>query len=227
MISVIIPVLNEEAALKKLIPYLHDAIEGKSAELVFIDGGSSDKTVQVCREWGKTIYISPLNGRASQMNFGAEKCNGNILYFLHADSFPPRDFIQDILNSIEKGFIAGCYRLAFKPELPLLKLYAWFTRFDVDLFRFGDQSLFVKRKVFEKIGGFDQSLKVMEDQQIVVNLKKYGKYKVMNNSIITSSRKYLKVGVLKLQLIFTIIVIFFYLGVSQTVMSDFYSKQVQ
>jgi hypothetical protein len=66
----------------------------------------------------------------------------------------------------------------------------------------------------------------MEDQQIVVDLKKEGEFKIMNNAVVTSSRKYKKVGVLKLQLIFTIIVIFYYLGVSQKVMADFYSKQV-
>lgn len=78
------------------------------------------------------------------------------------------------MKSIEEDYIAGCYRLAFEPELPLLKLYAWFTKFDYDLFRFGDQSLFVTRDAFDKVDGFDQRLKVMEDQQIVVDLKKKG-----------------------------------------------------
>ncbi|MBO6622736.1 MAG: TIGR04283 family arsenosugar biosynthesis glycosyltransferase [Balneola sp.] len=227
MVSVIIPVFNEENALNELIPYLEGAIKDKNAELVFVDGGSDDNTVQICKKLGKTIYLSPVKGRASQMNFGAKKCRGEILYFLHADSLPPENFIEDILKTKDEDYIAGCYRLAFKPELPLLKLYAWFTKFDIDLFRFGDQSLFVTRKAFEKVGGFDQNLKVMEDQQIVVDMKKEGKFKIMNNAIVTSSRKYIKVGVLKLQLIFTVIVILYYLGVSQKVMSDFYSKQVQ
>ncbi len=227
MVSIIIPVFNEESTLNDLIPYLQNAIKDKNAELLLIDGSSSDNTVQICKELGATIYLSPLKGRASQMNYGAEKSSGDILYFLHADSLPPQNFIDDILENINEDYIAGCYRLAFKPELPLLKLYAWFTKFDNDLFRFGDQSLFVTRKAFEKIGGFDHKLKVMEDQQIVVDLKKEGKFKIVNNSIITSSRKYMKVGVLKLQLVFTIIVIFYYLGVSQKVMADFYAKQVQ
>lgn len=226
MISIIVPVYNEEVGLKSFISYLQKHTSGEKAELIFIDGGSTDKTVEICKELGYKIYTSPIRGRASQMNYGAEKSTGDILYFLHADSIPPKSLIKDILKSIDEGCIAGCYRLAFEPELPLLKLYAWFTRFDNNLFRFGDQSLFVTRRAFEKVGGFDQNLKVMEDQQIVVDLKKEGKFKIMNNKIATSSRKYNKVGVLKLQLIFTIIVIFYYLGVSQKVMADFYSKQV-
>ena len=226
MISIIVPVYNEEAGLKKFISYLQKHTSREKAELIFIDGGSTDKTVEICIEFGIKIYKSPIKGRASQMNYGAEKSTGDILYFLHADSLPPKNFIKDILKSIDEDYIAGCYRLAFEPELPLLKLYAWFTKFDNDLFRFGDQSLFVTRDAFDKVDGFDQRLKVMEDQQIVVDLKKEGKFKIMNNSIITSSRKYMKVGILKLQLIFTIIVIFYYLGVSQKVMADFYSKQV-
>ena len=226
MISIIVPVFNEEAGLKKFISNLQKHISGEKAELIFIDGGSTDKTVEICKEFGHKIYVSPIKGRASQMNYGVEKSSGDILYFLHADSLPPKNFIKDILKSINEGCIAGCYRLAFEPELPFLRLYAWFTKFDNDLFRFGDQSLFVTRKAFDKVGGFDQSLKVMEDQQIVVDLKKEGEFKIMNNAVVTSSRKYKKVGVLKLQLIFTIIVIFYYLGVSQKVMADFYSKQV-
>lgn len=227
MISIIVPVFNEEEFLEDFIVSVSSIIKGKNAELIFIDGGSTDNTVHICKKHEKTVYISPLKGRAHQMNFGAKKSSGEVLYFLHADSLPPKQFVEDIKRNISKGYIAGCYRLSFKPDLPLLKFYAWFTRFDIDLFRFGDQSLFMKRDVFEKINGFDPTLKVMEDQKIVTDLKKVGKFKIMEDSIVTSSRKYQRVGVLKLQLIFTIIVIFYYLGLSQKVMSDFYSKQVQ
>ena len=226
MISIIIPVFNEQDSLKDLIPYLKTIIMGKDAELIIIDGGSTDSTINICREFSTNVYTSPLRGRAAQMNYGAEKSKGEVLYFLHADSFPPNYFIEDIQNALEVGYIAGCYRLEFRPVSRLLKVYAWFTRFDIDLFRFGDQSLFVKRETFEKIKGFDQNLKVMEDQKIVRDLKKLGTFKIMENSVVTSSRKYLKIGMFKLQLIFTIIVIFYYLGVSQKVMSHFYSEQL-
>ena len=226
MLSIIVPVFNEEEFIEGCINSLERAIKGKNAELIFIDGGSTDKTTQICRELGKQVYDSPLKGRASQMNFGAEKSSGDVLYFLHADSEPPISLVEDIQKSIDQGYIAGCYRLAFNPEHSLLKLYAWFTRFDVDLFRFGDQSLFVKKEVFENVKGFDEDLKVMEDQKIISDVKKYGKFKIMDDCVVTSSRKYLKVGVVKLQLIFTIIVISYYLGVSQKVMSHFYSKQL-
>ena len=226
MLSIIVPVFNEEEFLEDFINSLENVIKGKNAELIFIDGGSTDSTAQICRKLGKKIYLSSQKGRAAQMNLGAEKSIGEVLYFLHADSVPPFSFMEDIQQNIDQGYIAGCYRLSFNPEHSLLKLYAWFTRFDIDLFRFGDQSLFVKREVFENIKGFDEDLKVMEDQKIVSDLKKLGRFKIMSNYIVTSSRKYLKVGVVKLQLIFTIIVISYYLGVSQKVMAHFYSKQL-
>lgn len=226
MISIIVPVINEEIILKKFIPYINRCISDKNAELIFVDGGSTDETVSVCTKNGAKVYRSPKQGRASQMNYGASKAQGSILYFLHADSLPPLSFVDDICENISKGYSAGCYRLRFKPAHYILSFYAWFTRFNVDFFRFGDQSLFVKKEKFDKIKGFDESLKVMEDQQIVKDLKGVGKFIIMKKEITTSSRKYGKVGVIKLQLIFTVIVCLYYIGVSQTAIVDFYKKKL-
>lgn len=226
MISIIVPVYNEEETLGKFISYLSKIISHREAELIFVDGGSTDLTQEICKKSIGKLYDSPTKGRATQMNFGASKAKGEILYFLHADSFPPINFIDDIFENIKKGFPSGCYKLSFDSDEILLKFYTWFTKFNLDVFRFGDQSLYIRKDLFEKVGGFNNSLIVMEDQQIVREIKKLGKFTVMNGAVTTSSRKYKRIGVLKLQLIFTLIVILFYMRVNQEVLVHFYSTQI-
>lgn len=226
MISVIVPIYNEAEGIEKFIHSLKQFSLGEDVELIFVDGGSTDNTVQICKANDVNVLLSPERGRAHQMNYGAMMAKGDVLYFLHADSSPPQNFIFDIKSNLEKGFKAGCYQLSFTPDHFLLKLYAWFTRFDIDFFRFGDQSLFVTKKAFSEAGGFKESLKVMEDQQIVRDLKKENPFIIMDDCVKTSSRKYIKFGVIKLQLLFTLIVVLYYLGVSQDVIAHLYSNQL-
>ncbi len=84
-----------------------------------------------------------------------------MLYFLHADSIPPNNFITQILRAYKDGAKSGCFRLAFDYHHWFLKANAWFTRFNVNAVRFGDQSLFVTKDVFQKCGGFRENLRMM------------------------------------------------------------------
>lgn len=120
-------------------------------EIIVAYGGSNDATEQRVRATGVTFLKSPKKGRAAQMNAGAAIAKAAVLYFLHADSFPPVGFTTTILQKIKKGYGSGCYRLQFDFKHWFLKLNCWFTRFDVNAFRLGDQSLFLKREVFEHI----------------------------------------------------------------------------
>jgi hypothetical protein len=112
--------------------------------------------------------------------------------------------------------------LTFDSPHPILKFYAWFTRFDVDIFRFGDQSLFVRKALFQKVGGFNENLLVMEDQEIVSRLKSHAQFGIIEKPVSTSARKYQRFGLFRLQLIFTIIVVLFYINISQEVIAHFY-----
>ncbi len=224
MLSVIIPVYNESEGISGLLTYLNTELKDSDSEIIVVDGGSTDNTVQLCEKHGVNVLVCDKKGRASQMNFGALKANGDVYYFLHADSYPPKGFLEDILNQIEYGVDAGCYQLNFSPNNRVLSFYAWFTQFNLNIFRFGDQSLFVSKKVFEGIGGFDERLKVMEDQKIVRDLKKVGKFTIINKKVTTSSRKYFQVGLIKLQIIFTLILCSYYLGVRQDTLINVYKK---
>lgn len=216
MISIIIPVYNEEDYIGKTIRYLSDC--NKAAlinEIIVSDGGSTDETVNEAECAGARVIISPVKGRAAQMNKGVSIAKGNILYFLHADSIPPKDFTGQILDACNEGAVSGCFRLAFDYNHWFLKANVWFTRFNVNAVRFGDQGLFVTKDVFQKAGGFREDLLMMEDQEIIYRIKKYGRFKVMNDVVVTSARKYLDNGIYRMQGIFFYIWLLYYLGYSQ------------
>lgn len=224
MISVIIPAYNEAKSLPKLIAFLFSLSESKEIEVIISDGGSTDQTVELSKTSGAIVVRSPKKGRAAQMNFGASVASGDILYFLHADSYPPTTFTKDIEESLSRGYSSGCYRLVFDDPHPLLQFYSWFTKFDLDYFRFGDQSLFIKKELFTSLSGFNEKLLVMEDQMFVKKIKEKADFEILNGEVTTSARKYRQVGVIKLQLIFAIILILFYLGVSQESIIRFYKR---
>lgn len=222
MISIIIPAYNEEENIGRLIDFLSKHSMGDQSEIIIVDGGSTDETVRVAESYGARVLTSPQKGRAQQMNFGAKKARGEVLYFLHADTLPPSTFIADIKEKMNQGFDCGCFRLSFDNHNPVLRFYAWFTRFNIDAFRFGDQSLFVKKALFCQINGFNEKLLVMEDHEIVTRLKNHAQFGIINKAVVTSARKYQQFGVFRLQLIFSIIVVLFYLKISQEVLAHFY-----
>lgn len=224
MISIIIPTFNEQDSISELITFLKKQDQQNAIEIIICDGGSTDATKEIAKKSGAIVLESPIKGRGAQMNYGASKASGEVLYFLHADTYPPDGFKKDIEEALIDGYEAGCYRLSFDNDHPILTFYCWFTKFDIDYFRFGDQSLFIKKSLFDKLDGFNEEFIVMEDQDIVRRIKKSTGFKILSKSVSTSARKYEKVGIVKLQLIFAIILIRFYLGTPQNKLLDFYKR---
>lgn len=227
MISIIIPAYNEEKKIGDLIAYLHKHCRKEEAEIIIVDGGSTDNTVELAQKKGAVTITSPQKGRAKQMNYGAKNAKGEWLYFLHADTTPPPTYIADIRNAVKTGYDCGCFRLRFDSNQPVLKFYSWFTRFDIDFFRFGDQSLFVKKTLFDQVNGFDEALMVMEDQEIVSRLKAHAQFSIIPKPVFTSARKYENIGVFRLQLIFVLVVFLYYLRVNQHVIMHFYKENLR
>lgn len=227
MISVIIPTYNEEAHIKTTIQRLWKHDEVNLVKEIFIaDGGSTDNTIDIAKIEGVKVIQCP-KGRAVQMNRGALHANQSILYFLHADSIPPEKFSSAISEAYQRGAVSGCFRLSFDYDHWFLKAHCWFTRFDVNAVRFGDQSLFVSRDIFKKCGGFREDLLMMEDQEIIHRIKKYGAFKVMNDYVTTSARKYLDNGIYLMQAIFYRIWLLYYLGYSQERLLKLYRRLIK
>lgn len=214
-ISIIIPVFNEEGVIGNTIQYLKSVTVNKQIEIIVVDGGSIDATIKEVEAEHVIVIKSARKGRAAQMNEGAKAADGTVLYFLHADSLPPASFHHDIVEAVQNGNNIGCYRLRFDYDHWFLKFNAWFTRFDVNAFRYGDQSLFVMKDNFEKVGGFCEKHIVMEDQEIVKRLRPHGKFIILSKEITTSARKYVENGIFKMQGIFFLIYFMYQLGYSQ------------
>lgn len=227
MLSIIIPTYNEADQIASTINNIQVANSLYEMEIIIVDGGSTDTTTQICRQLGATVIESERKGRAAQMNRGAAAARFEIIYFLHSDSIPPKDFITQILNAFNDGAESGCFRLRFDHKHWFLQANAWFTRFNVNAVRFGDQSLFVTKNIFLQAGGFREDLLMMEDQEIIHRLKKYGSFKVLNDVVVTSARKYLVNGVFRMQGIFYCIWAMYYIGFSQKQMLQFHKKFIK
>lgn len=227
-ISVVIPCLNEEESIGRLVHYLIDTdTNNQILEVLVVDGGSTDRTVEAAELAGAMVVVhSQQRGRAVQMNRGASETKGDILYFVHADSFPPASYANDIVRAVASGYLSGCYRLAFDRKHWFLRLSCWFTRFNWNIFRFGDQSLFVSRHVFIQAGGFEQGVIVMEDQEIIARIRRLCDFRVLDNCITTSARKYESNGIFRLQAIFFVILALYKLGASQERLTRFYNFAV-
>ena len=195
-------------------------------EIIVVDGGSTDQTVIRAKQLGATVIHSPKRGRAQQMNFGAQKATADLLYFVHADTLPPKTFVSDIHTAITDGFPIGCYRFEFNSPRKLLKLNAYFTRFDKMWCRGGDQTLFVTRSVFDELEGYCPRHLIMEEYDFIARARKKYPFKIMPKSVIVSARKYDNNGYLKVQFANLIVFNMYRLGFSQKKMLKFYRNML-
>ncbi len=189
-ISIIIPVHNEAENIDKLVRYLIQHKKKSVSEILVVDAGSTDNTMEIAKQAGAITIISPRKGRAAQMNYGASLATGDILYFVHADTFPPSSFANDIIEAVAQGFEVGRYRTKFNSTKWYLKINAWFTRFDWFICMGGDQTLFITKALYEKSSGFRTDMKIMEEFEFVPRVRKLSLYKIFKKSALVSARKY-------------------------------------
>jgi len=243
MLSIIIPVLDESGSIERLVVHLMDNLSGKTnIELIFVDGGSQDNTREILKNInnkielhskftssGKNLSINVYEskrGRARQMNFGAKNATGKILYFLHADSYPPKNFDRYIVESVEKGNPAGCFRMKFDSDHWWLFLAGWFTQFNIKAFRGGDQSQFITQVLFEEIGGFDENYRIYEDNILIEELYRRKQFVIIPHILITSARRYREKGIGNLQYHFWRIHLKKFLGADAEELYHYYAKNI-
>lgn len=226
-ISIIIPILNEEATIGKLLNHLFENSSKENiADLIVVDGGSTDHSESIIKKFQNVTFLKSDKGRAKQMNIGAKNAKGNILYFLHADSFPPKHFDQLIINEVENGNLAGCFKMKFDSNHWWLKLAGWLTHFRWRACRGGDQSQFITKKLFNTIGGFDERFVVYEDNDLINKLYAINQFVVIQQWLTTSARRYEHNGVWKLQYHFWMIYMKKWFGASADELYGYYKKHI-
>lgn len=210
MVSIIIPVLNEEKNIEKsLIQF--NGLKGDK-EIIVVDGGSSDSTKQIAERFAKVVLSE--RGRANQMNKGAAKARGDILWFVHLDSIINEDSIEKIQLAIDEKYVGGGFLLKFYDYDTLFMKYISTTsnlRAKYLGLYFGDQGIFVRRDVFESVGGYPRQ-EIMEDWEFSLLMKKMGKLKLINTTIGTSARRFKNGGQLKTHLLMHKIKLMYLLG---------------
>lgn len=230
MISIIIPVLNEAGNLPATLANIQTA--GK-VEVIVVDGGSQDSTVQIARYLGVKVLSAP-GGRACQMNVGAKAATGNILLFLHADTrLPPRfdAMVAGAIFAASSGKtpalvpIAGAFELRIDALPRSLRLIEsginWRSRWLQ--MPYGDQAIFLKTEVFHDIGGFPE-LPIMEDFELMRRLRCLGRIVIIPVPVLTSGRRWLRLGVFKTTLINQIAIIAYLLGVPPEQIAHWYRR---
>lgn len=202
MISIIIPTLDEESHLGHLLEFLEHHTQRDQFETIVVDGNSSDSTIQIAKRFNIDLISTEISSRALQMNEGAKRAKGEILYFVHADVCLVPSFVEDILSAVNQGFPSGCYRFRFKnPKHPLLHINGYFTRFPFKWCRGGDQTLFITNKAFNKVNGYNEKYVIMEDYDLLDRLAEHNlSLKIIPKSVGVSARKYEANSYLKVQL---------------------------
>ena len=205
-LSIIIPALNEEAALPDTLERLK-ALDPQPQEILLVDGGSSDRTVELAEAAGLRVLITSQPGRARQMNLGASKASGDQLCFLHADTELPTEFVtlaDQVLSDHATG-LAGFVSIMRGPTGPRRVTTAhnfiktWYAPL---LFRphlfirgcrllFGDQVMICRRQIFEAVGGFDETQSIMEEADFCIRISRggHGRIRQVNRKVWSSDRR--------------------------------------
>lgn len=203
-VSVIIPVFNEQEYLERALKAIKLACS--KAELIVVDGGSTDRTISIARKFGVKVLKSS-KGRAVQMNAGAAQAHGDVFVFFAADSVPGKDFLNGLIKTLSiGGVVGGGFRVRFDDPNLFFRIVEFSSNLRARLIKlfYLDQGLFVRRSVFEQVGGFPQ-VGVMEEAELCHKIKRIGHLSCCTTITSTSPRRFLSNGPVKTWLVMGIV----------------------
>lgn len=221
-LSIIIPVLNEASIISRSLIALQP-LRRRGHEVMVVDGGSVDGTPELSKPFVDRVVVS-LRGRSRQMNAGAKLANHEILLFLHGDTILPSEADRLIKEGIDQtGKIWGRFDVKLSGDHALLRLIEhlinWRSR--VSGIATGDQAIFVKRQIFEAIGGYPE-IDLMEDIALTKRLKKYGRPLCLRERVITSSRRWEEKGYLRTVFLMWSLRLAYFLKINPSRLAKFY-----
>jgi rSAM/selenodomain-associated transferase 2/rSAM/selenodomain-associated transferase 1 len=218
-ISVIIPALNEASNIDRSIAHAKDP----EAEIIVVDGGSTDETVEKASDAGARIVRSSA-GRALQQNRGAAVARGEVLLFLHADTGLPKGYVAHVFDALlDPGTSVGAFVFRTDLDKPLMKWVEFLTNLRSRYLKlpYGDQALFVRKPAFQRTGGFPV-VPIAEDLFLVKELWKTGNVSMVPAPAVTSGRRWEKLGVVRTTLMNQVILAGLVLNISPHTLARLY-----
>jgi len=218
-ISIVIPALNEEANIETAI---RSALN-EDAEIIVVDGGSTDDTAARAMRAGARVEMGS-RGRALQQNRGASCASGKVLMFLHADTRLPGGYVKHVFEILmDTETVAGAFRFKTNLDNPLMKVIELMTNIRSQYFKmpYGDQGLFIRKSVFESVGGFPES-PIAEDLFLVRRLSQKGRIRIAPVHVVTSARRWQTLGLFRTTLINQVILAGLCLGILPSTLSSLY-----
>jgi rSAM/selenodomain-associated transferase 2 len=211
MLSIIVPILNEAKGIEPFLKHLLE-LDG-DYEVIVVDGGSEDGTAEIASRYVQVI--SAERGRAKQMNAGARETRGEVLLFLHADCRLPRGAIEAVEDALaDTAYVGGCFTLSLDEDGLIYRLISLLTslRMRLTCRMTGDEGIFVRREVFERMGGF-REMALMEDWEFSGRLRSYGKVRQLPLKITASARRWKRWGVWRTFWLMQKLKLLYFLGV--------------
>jgi rSAM/selenodomain-associated transferase 2 len=220
-VSVIVPVLDEEKTIATMLDAL---IALAPHEIIVVDGGSTDRTAEICQQFDVKVMVS-ARGRARQMNFGAKAASGDILLFLHADTTLPNSAFDDIRLALgDSRYVGGRFDVELAGQHWMLKVIGAMINYRSRLSKVstGDQAIFVRRFLFEQIGGYPD-IPLMEDVAFCRMLRHTGEIACLKSRVMTSARRWEIDGVWRTILRMWAIKLLYLVGVSPNRLKQYYA----
>ena len=196
-----------------------------NVEIIVVDGGSTDRTVDIARAHDTRVLSGP-RGKSAQMNLGALSAVGEFMIFLHADTLLPEGWIDHVRREMQRpGTVAGAFELRIDGDRPGLRLIEALANFRSQSLGmpYGDQAIFMKADVFRALGGFPNQ-PIMEDFELMRRLRKRGSINIVPAAVLTSGRRWKERGIWATTAINQVLIVAYLMGISPKLLARFYGR---